>query len=548
VSIDLHFATAWETVADVVPDRLAVVQGRRRLRWSDLDEEAGRVAAGLADLGIGRDSKVGLMLFNDPEYLVAQHAIFKLRGVPVNVNYRYLHDELRYVVENSHTEVLFFDAALVDRVSSLRASVPGLRHLVAVGAGDGSDDRSWDGVALRYDDLLAADPFPRIDRSGDDLYLMYTGGTTGMPKGVMYRIGDFCSAQYMRGQNSRDNQVLCFADIPNAIRARLATEACVSVPASPLMHGMGMWVGAMRALNWGGTVVLLEGRSFAAHELWSAVERERVTSIAIVGDAFARPMLRALEEAQLAGRPYDISSVRLISSSGVAFSRETKSELLERMSAQAEISDALGSTEGGAMGVTLSSRGNIGDTRTFTALPGALVIDSDGNRVEPGSGVAGMVAGRTLAFGYYGDAELTARTFRQIDGVTYSVAGDWATVQDDGAIRLLGRGSQCINTRGEKVYPQEVEAEINAFEGVDDSLVMGIPDDEGGGEEVAAVIAARQPATFDADELRSWLRARIAAFKIPRRVLVVPEIRRAANGKADYGWGGDALDQSRSRI
>jgi len=309
---------------------------------------------------------------------------------------------------------------------------------------------------------------------------------------------------------------------------------------------MGMWSGAMRALSRGASVVLLEGRSFDAHELWQAVERERVTSISLVGDAFARPMLRALQEAEHAGHPYDIRSVRTIWSSGVAFSRETKQALLDRLHPSAEIHDALGSTEGGAMGSTTSTRDGTDSTGTFDPLPGALVLAPDGTPVAPGSGVAGMVAGRTLAYGYLGDPEASARTFREIDGVRYAVAGDWATVDADGSLRLLGRGSQCINTRGEKVYPEEVEAAIKAYDGVEDALVLGVPD-AAGGEHVAALVAVGSRAAFDTGALRSWLRGQIAGYKVPRELEVVPDIRRAANGKVDYAWGRARLDAARRR-
>ncbi|MBV9660902.1 MAG: AMP-binding protein [Acidimicrobiales bacterium] len=536
MNTDLHFATAWEAVARTVPDKLAVVQGSRRLDWREFDDQAARLAGALRDLGVQPGSKVALMLFNDPEHLVIQHATFKVRGVPVNVNYRYLHNELCYLLRNSGSEILFFDSALEERVRSLRQEVPTLRHLVAVRAAPS------DG-ALCYADLLGASPEPPAERCGDDLYLMYTGGTTGMPKGVMYPIGEFCAAQYARDQEPDAKTVTRLADIPEAVLGDHARAPCVSIPASPLVHGMGMWAGAMRALNRGGTVVLLEGRSFDADELWKAVEREHVMSIALVGDPFARPMLRALEEAEAAGRPYDIASVKTIVSSGVVFSRETKEGLLDRLAPGAEIRDSLGSTEGGAMGTTRSTRTAIDPTGSFQLLPGAKVLDQDGAPVAPGSGVAGAVAGRTLAFGYYGDPELSARTFQEIDGVRYAVAGDWATMDADGSMRLLGRGSHCINSRGEKVYPQEVEAEIKAFEGVEDCLVVGVPD-ERGGERVAALVALEAGARFDPDALTGWLHGRISGYKIPRQLKVVERISRADNGKADYAWGRAALGGS----
>ena len=305
------------------------------------------------------------------------------------------------------------------------------------------------------------------------------------------------------------------------------------VPCPPLMHGTGMWVGAMPALLAGGTVVLLESRTFDADELWRAAERERVTRVVIVGDAFARPMLRSLEAMEATGVQLDLSSVNNIVSSGAMWSSEIKDGLTARL--DAVLVDALGSTEGGGYGVTAASRDNKVATARFQLVPGTRVITEDGRDVEPGSGEQGLLATQTAAFGYYKDQEKTARTFRELDGAWYVLTGDWAIVEADGGITLLGRGSNCINSGGEKIYPEEVEEALKRHEAVDDCLVVGIPH-ERFGQQVVAVAGSDRADPPTGDQLRAWLRSSLSGYKIPKEIVVVDAVRRAPNGKADYGW------------
>ena len=530
--MDLHLASAWELVADLVPEGDAVVQGARRLRWADYELQAARVAGALADLGVGPATAVGLYLTNCPEYLLGQFATLKVRGSPINVNYRYLDDELAYLLDYTETEVLVFHSSLAERVERVRPRLPRLRAVVEVDDGGPSLPD-----ALPFADLLRADPAPRIDRPGSDIYMLCTGGTTGMPKGVMYGHHDFTAHQFRNRFGIHVPASL--EEVPDVVRIYLGRTREVAVPTCPLMHGTGMWAGAMAPQLRGGTVVLLESKSFDADELWAAVEREAVALVVIVGDPFARPMVRALEEAEARGRPYDLSSVRVIVSAGSMWSAEVK-EGLQRFT-DALLIDALGSTEGNTYAARHKAPGAAAPTASFELTPGARVVRDDGTDVEPGSAEAGILASPAIALGYFKDPVKTAATFREIDGRRYVLTGDWATVAADGTVTLLGRGSQCINTGGEKVFPEEVEEAIKTQPGVDDCLVVGVPDERFGQRVVAVVGSAG--GGLGGDDVREWVRDRLSGYKIPRQVVVVDRVQRAPNGKADYGWARDVASR-----
>ena len=530
-TVDLHFATAWEMVADTVPDNDAIVQGTRRLSYRDFDDTAARFAAALEAAGVAEGGSVGLYLYNCPEYLLAQHGAFKHRAVPVNVNYRYLDDELTYLLDNSDAQAVVFHSSLGDRVANVRDRLSKVKLLVEVA----DDDSHLDG-AVRFDDLVGAHtPQSRKERSGEDLYMLYTGGTTGLPKGVMYRHGDLVDRLYtaytVMGLSTP--APLDAGQIAPLVIEATSVTPVVTIPCCPLMHGTGMWVAAMRALLLGGAVVLLEERSFDPHEVWTLTEREGVNEIVIVGDAFARPMLRALERRETEGRPYEISSLQRIASSGAIWSAEIKDGLRARMSAQ--FIDLLGSTEGGTFGLSAGSDQLRPETARFSPAPGTKVITEDRRVVEAGSGERGMLASMTSAFGYYKDPEKTERTFLHLDGQSYVLTGDWATVESDGTIALLGRGSNCINSGGEKVFVEEVEEAIKRHPDVDDCLVVGLAD-ERFGQRVAAVVGSSSSSPPTGEELREWLRPTLAHYKIPKVVTVLERVRRAPNGKADYGW------------
>ena len=535
--METHFATLWEAVADANGDQDAVVCGDDRRSWSQYEQRAARLAGAFADAGLRPDSKLGLYLYNGNEYLESQFAAMKQRCVAVNINYRYLDDELLYLLENSDSEMLIFHSSLGERVQRVMSRATGVKLWVQVD--DGGEAVPG---AVAYEELLAAhDPAPRIKREETDVYMLYTGGTTGMPKGVMYDIGGLLQGFIQMAFPITGLGIPEVDEIP-ALTAQLweRGEGLISIPACPLMHGTGMWLGAMVPHCAGARVVTLTGRSFDAAELWRSAERERATQLVIVGDAFAKPMLNALEAARDGGTQFDLSSLKLMVSSGVMWTSEVKQRLLDWHAFM--LVDAMGSTEGG-MGTQITMRGNVGETAKFAMNPNTKVFDAEDREVAPGSGEAGMVAaGGSVPLGYYKDEAKSEATFRTIDGVRYSFPGDWALVEADGSLTLLGRGSNCINTAGEKVYPEEVEEAVKQHPDVVDCLVVGV-EDEKFGQRVTGLASLRPGSATDGEALREFARAKLAAFKAPKQLFVVEAVQRAANGKADYGWAREAVEK-----
>jgi acyl-CoA synthetase (AMP-forming)/AMP-acid ligase II len=533
--VDIDLATAWEIVSDALPDRDAIVQGDRRLTYRAFEETAARFATAIELAGVEEGGKVALYLYNSPEYMLGEFGAFKHRAIPVNVNYRYLDDELAYLLDNSDAEVLVFHRSLGDRVGRVRDRLSNLRLLVEVDDGAHADGTQLDGV-IPFDELVASHaPQARKTRSGRDISMTYTGGTTGMPKGVMSRQGAYVDGIYRASAQLLDLPAAPAApdEVATLVQQLQTSGRGVAMPCCPLMHATGLGICAIPTLLRGGTLVLLEQRTFDPHEVWTQVERERVAVIVIVGDAFARPMLRALEERQRDGRPYDTSSITDIISAGTIWSAEVKDALATHLSAR--LIDMLGSTEGGIYAVSSANRAAHVATARFSLSMGARVLTEDGSDVVPGSGEQGLIASPSNAIGYFKDPEKSARTFREIDGQSYVLTGDWATVELDGSITLLGRGSNCINSGGEKVFPEEVEEAVKRHPDVDDCLVVGMPD-ERFGQRVVAVVGAATVRRPTEDELREWLRPSLAHYKIPRSFIVLDAVRRAPNGKADYGW------------
>ncbi len=528
--MEMQFATVWESIADRIPDATAVVQGKTRRSWRELDERAARFASFLARQGVGQDGKVALYLYNSPEYVETCFAAFKRGAIPINTNYRYLEDELVYLLENSDAEVLVFAGALGERVARVRERIPRVRALVQVD--DGADLVPG---AVFFDDVIASHPAePRFARPEGGTYMLYTGGTTGMPKGVMYDASAFCAGMLL-GHGVRGLPVPTSADaIAPAVEALVAKGlAPRTIVCCPLMHGTGLWIGAMVTMHLGGTVILLEGTHFDSDELFGTVERERATDLVIVGDAFAKPMLRAIEEAEARGKPWDLGSLAMISSSGVMFTSEVKQALLRRHNMM--LFDIMGSTEGG-MGSNITTRANATETAKFNLNPNVKVFTDDGREVAPGSGEIGMIATTgNVPIGYYKDPEKSERTFRTVNGVRYSFPGDYASVAADGSITLLGRGSACINSGGEKIFPEEVEEVVKLHPAVYDCLVVGVPD-ERFGEAVTAVASLRPGSSASEADVLSSCRGKLSAYKLPKRVLFANVVQRAPNGKADYKW------------
>ena len=525
----LNLASAWEAIADEVGDSTAVSVAGRHYSWTDFDDRAARLAGTMLEHGLGPDSKVALYLYNGNEYPEAQYAAFKVRGIPANVNYRYTGDELAYILENSDAEAIFFDHTLADRLEAVRDRCPMLRLAVQVGGGEVPD---W---ALGYEEAVSADPMPRIDRSGSDLWFLYTGGTTGMPKAVMWDHTNLLGSMEATFRPFR-------LPVPSTPAEAAATARSVAdagkeirqLCAAPLMHGTS-GIPGLATLSHGGMLSTLSSRAFDADELWRIVELDRITMVTMVGDAFGRPMVESLDRASAEGRMPDLSSLRLLLSSGVMFSAATKEAMLDHHGCT--IVDSLGSSEGTGMASQVMSRRRR-DTATarFRLGEHTRVLTDEGIDVQPGSGERGRIAlGWPLPLGYFKDPAKTEEAFPMVAGRRWSIPGDWATVEADGTITLLGRGSACINTGGEKVFPEEVEEALKELDAVVDCNVVGLDDDRWG-QAVTAVVELTAPGATDADELRAGVRERLAGYKVPKRIVLVDRVERSPNGKTDYRW------------
>ena len=529
--MEFHFATVWESLADSIGDRTAVVHGDKRFTWSQYDERAARMAAAFDAAGLGPNSKIGLFMYNGNEYLEAHYGAFKMRGVPININYRYMDEELWYLLDNADAEAIVFHSSLGDRVERVCERLPKLKLLIEVDDGGAGQVPA----ARRYEEVMAGNaPMPRITRNEDDIYMLYTGGTTGMPKGVMYDIGGMTRAFATMGFPMLGLAAPSDAsDVAPLVKGIIdGGGGMISMPCAPLMHGTGVWLGAMIPQLAGATVVTLQSRSLDADEVLRTAQNEAVTHMTIVGDSFSKPLIRALDVATAAGSPYDLSKLAMIISSGVMWTAEVKEQLLDRIE-HVILVDAIGSSEG-SMGSSISMKGVPPSTAKFTQSPTTKVFMDDGSEVRPGSEDVGLVAaGGLVPIGYFKDEEKSARTFRTINAVRYSFPGDMAMVAADGALILLGRGSQVINSGGEKIFPEEVEESVKRVDGVVDCLVVGI-DDEKFGQSVTAVASLHEGSTVTEAEVIAGVKRDLAAFKAPKRVVFVSQVPRAPNGKADY--------------
>ena len=499
---DWNYGDVWETVADTQPDLVAITQGEHNLTWAELDRGADGVAQFLLDLGVAHQDKVALYLYNTPEYLQATFAAAKIGLVPVNTNYRYGDDELAYLWDNADAVAVVFHGSFGDRIERVLDRVPRVKGWLWVddGAGPCPD---W---ATPYEDA-AKSAVSRISapwgRSGDDLFMLYTGGTTGMPKGVMWRQDDLFalllsgSARHYDPEGGLDGVRQILSEKPGSVTL---------LPACPLMHGTGAFT-AYTVLTDGGRVCLLESRRYDPAEMLDVVERERVNALVIVGDPFSRPLL-----AELDAHPgkWDLSSLAMIISSGAMWSESVKERLLAHHP-QMLLADAFSSSEALGMGTSISGGGTAAKTASFTLGPNVKVLDEDGREVVPGSGVVGVLAlGGRNPLGYYKDEDKSARTFKEIDGVRYSIPGDYAQVDADGSIHLLGRGSVVINSGGEKIFPEEVEEALKTHDSVRDAVVVGVPDPTYGEEVVAVVELVEGEPVPEEAELIGHVKERLA--------------------------------------
>jgi 3-oxocholest-4-en-26-oate---CoA ligase len=524
--VEFNLADLFEGVVDVVGDRIAVVAGDRRLTYAELDARANRLAHHLRDAGIGQDEFVGVQLVNGTEYLEVMLACFKIRAVPVNVNYRYVARELEYLYREATLSGLVVHSAFAAAAGDALAAVPGCSVVLEV-----AEEARGSGIGQDYEAALssASDARDFAARSPDDRYCVFTGGTTGMPKGVLWRQEDIFFAAMGGGDPMAMGNVVA---TPDELLERVRTGGgLAALPASPLMHAAAHWL-AFTMLFGGGKVVLVPRVHLDPAALWHLVASESANILVVVGDALARPLLDWLEHE---GRGCDTSSLLAIGSGGAALSPSTKRRI-ERLLPGRIVADAFGSSETGQLGGSAPGDDPHGPPRLHVD-DRTQVLDTDLRPVVPGSGVSGHLArSGHIPIGYLGDQQKTAASFVEAGARRWALSGDTATVEGDGTIVVLGRGSLCINTGGEKVYPDEVEAVLKDHDAVDDALVVGTPDDLYG-ERVSALVQLRPGADVDEETLRAYCRERLAGYKVPKSIRVVGAIERSPAGKADYAWG-----------
>jgi 3-oxocholest-4-en-26-oate---CoA ligase len=518
------FADIWEFYTTHLPEAPAQWHDGSSTTWTQFNTRANGIAEGLLARGASQGDRVVQYLYNGPEYLETLFGCFKLGLVPVNTNYRYGDDEVAYIWDNADAVAVVFHGAFTERCARIRSRVPTVQRWIWVDDGTGVCP-PW---ATSFDSLAANGGIDNVTapwgRSGDDFLFLYTGGTTGMPKGTMWRQADLVGAF----ESSNRVNLGAFPSL-EVLTQRASKPGPRNLPAAPLMHGTGLF-GAFSNLNMGGSIVTLSKRSFDVIEFLDTVQAIGVNSTSIVGDAFAKPILRALDAEP---HRWDISSMRVIVSSGVMWSAETKAGLLAH-NPRLIMVDTLGSSEAIGMASNTTTAGAEMKTATFTLGPNTKVLTEDGTEVAWGGGERGRVALRGFTpTGYWKDPEKSAATFPVYNGIRYSIPGDWATVDEYGVVSLLGRGSQCINTGGEKVYPEEVEEVLKLHVWVADAAVVGLPD-ERFGQAITALVELHPGSDFEEHELITHVKGRLASYKAPKQVLVVPTIGRAPNGKLDY--------------
>ncbi|HEY7278423.1 MAG TPA: AMP-binding protein [Trebonia sp.] len=554
--MEVSFGTIWEAIARDLPDAVAISEPTRDYTFAEFEDRAARLATALAAAGVGPGDKVACYLYNGAPYLETMFAAFKVGAVPVNANYRYTRDELTALLADADAAALVFSGDLAPNVVHAVSTLPSLRLLVRAGQ---APDLGADGIpgalpgadavrdAPELAELYAATPpRPREPRPASDQLFMYTGGTTGKPKGViwhMYQLFGSMSAGLFRRFDVAAPPATVDELIAIVASVRASGASPVTLSVVPLMHATGLF-NSMGTLTVGGRVVLTKPGGLDPRHVWELVGAQRVRTLVVAGNAVCQPLVDELLAAEAAGRTYDLSSLESVTSSGTVLSDRNKRALHER--ATVTITDAIASSEGGPFAYAVTA--SVADLPSrFYPVAATRVLTAAGTPVVPGSGEVGTLAfGGSIPSGYYKDETKTSATFRVVDGVRYTMPGDLATVEADGAIRFLGRGAGVINTGGEKVHPQEVEDILLAFPGVTDASVVGVPD-ETWGERVVAVVATESP-TLTAEELRAAVRGRLAGYKVPKAVILLPALPRTPTGKLELarvrGIAADAVSAS----
>ncbi|HEX3794525.1 MAG TPA: acyl-CoA synthetase [Acidimicrobiales bacterium] len=526
--MECNLADLFEAAVDAYPDREYLVANGKRRTYAELDARANQLAHHLASQGIGPGDHVGIYSYNSVEWVETAWAVFKLRAVWININYRYVKEELRYLLTNANLKALVYQREFSPLVGALLDELPDLEHLIVVDDDSGAAPASSD--ALEYEAALEGQSTARDfgPRSGDDIYILYTGGTTGMPKGVVWRHEDVFYA-LGGGTDPISNTRIEDASL---IVEKGANGAVCHLPIAPLMHGATQW--CVMGQSFVGSKIVLMAK-FDPHAVWDLVETEGVNVIMITGDAMGKPLIESLGDA---GTEHELSSLYAVVSSAALFSSPVKDEFFTRLP-NIMITDAIGSSEGGNNGLTVVSAGHTAmkSGPTVHVLGQTVVFDEDLNPVEPGSGVIGKIArSGDIPLGYYNDPVKTAETFFEVRGTRYVMPGDFATVEADGSITLLGRGSIVINSGGEKIFPEEVESAVRSHPDVMDAIVCGAPD-ERWGQTVAAIIQPRRGHEAPTlESIQAHCRESIAGYKLPRRLHVVDSVERSPSGKPDYTW------------
>ncbi|SEF93904.1 Acyl-CoA synthetase (AMP-forming)/AMP-acid ligase II [Nonomuraea solani] len=521
--MDVSFGTIWEAVARRLPGAVAISEPGRDHTYAEFDDRAARLATALVRAGVGPGDKVACYLYNGAAYLETVFAAFKIGAVPVNANYRYTGHELSALLRDADAAAIVHSPELAANVAHAAETVATLRLVLQTGR------------------PLGTPPRPAGPRPGSDRLFMYTGGTTGRPKGVIWRQADLLHAltvPIFRPLGVPELPSTLDEAVELAVTARTEGRAPATLPVVPLMHGTGLF-NSMGALLVGGRVITTRPGRLDPRHVWETVARQRAGMIIVAGDAVCRPLVDELAAAERDGRPYDLGSLTSILSSGTVLSDGLKRALHER--AAITIVDALAASEGGPFAFAITA--SAGDLPSrFRPAPATKVIAADDTEVVPGSGEHGLLAySGPIPLGYHKDPVKTGTTFRVIGGVRYAIPGDLAQVEADGAIRFLGRGSGVVNTGGEKVYPQEVENALLTHPGVTDCVVVGLPD-ETWGERVAAVVATRDPALTERT-LQDWVRPTLAGYKIPRRIVLLPALPRTPTGKLEIAWARRAAEE-----
>ncbi len=537
----LNIADLAEHAIDAVPDRVALICGEEKLTYAELEEKANRLAHYLIDQGVKKDDKVGLYCRNRIEIVIAMLGIVKAGAILVNVNYRYVEGELRYLFENSDMVALVHERQYAERVANVLPDTPGIKTVLVIEDGSDVPDsvyQSYGGVEF-YSAIAQGSPerdFGELvgERSADDIYILYTGGTTGFPKGVMWRHEDIYrvllgGTDFATGEFVKDEYDLA--------KGAVANPPMIRYPIPPMIHG------ATQSATWmsifsGQTTVLAP--EFDPEEVWRTVHEHKVNLLFFTGDAMARPLLDVLDT----DHGYDLSSLFLLASTAALFSPSIKEKFLDLLPNRV-ITDSIGSSETGFGGTSIVAKDapQAGGPRV-TIDHRTVVLDEEGNEVRPGSGVRGLIAKKgNVPVGYYKDEKKTAETFKTFNGVRYAIPGDYALVEEDGTVTMLGRGSVSINSGGEKIYPEEVEAALKGHPDVFDALVVGVPDPRFG-QHVAAVVAPRKGTRPSLAELDGFVRSHIAGYKVPRSLWLVDEVKRSPAGKPDYRW---AKEQTEAR-